>query len=381
MIYLDNAATTWPKPAAVLRACQAAMVEAGGNPGRSGHRLSLEAGRILEGTRKTLARLLGAPRHDRIAFTLNATYALNLALKGSLRPGDHVICGSMEHNAVARPLRALERSGVEVTKVRSSPEDGLDPDQVRAAFRTTTKVLVTSHASNVSGTLSPIRELGRLCREHEIRFIVDAAQTAGSVEIDMADMDIDILAFPGHKGLLGPQGTGGLALAEGIQLQTVIEGGTGTASESLDQPDGLPERLESGTQNTPGIAGLGAGASYVLDRGVREIREAEDRQCARLVDALWAMPGIRVLGPSPGRPRASVVSIEMDGVDCVELAAMLESAFDIAVRAGLQCAPSAHAELGTLPGGALRISPGPFTTDEEVTACLEAIGAIRSSLR
>ncbi|PKL23108.1 MAG: cysteine desulfurase [Spirochaetae bacterium HGW-Spirochaetae-3] len=381
MIYLDNAATSWPKPAEVLSAFRSAMADAGGNPGRAGHRLSLEASRRIEGSRRVLARLLGLPDPTRIVFTLNTTHALNMALKGSLRPGDHVICGSMEHNSVARPLHALERAGIEVTRVRSSPDDGLDPDRVKEALRVSTKAVVTCHASNVSGTVSPVRELGALCRAHGVRFIVDAAQTAGSLEIDMEAMGIDLLAFPGHKGLLGPQGTGGLAVARGIRLETLVEGGTGTASESLDQPEDLPERLESGTPNTPGIAALGAGAAFVLERGIGAIGAAEARHCAILVDSLSAMAGICVTGPSPGRPRASVVSIVMNGADCAELAAILDGSFGIAVRAGLHCAPAAHEELGTLPGGALRISPGAFTTDGDIEACLEAIEAIRRSFQ
>jgi len=355
------------------------MRESGGNPGRSGHRLALNAARDIRGARDTLATLFGIPDPDRIAFTLNATWAINVALKGLLEPGDHVICGSMEHNAVARPLRALERRGVIVTKVYSSPSTGLDPDAVRAAVRPETMLVATCHASNVSGAISPIAGLGALCRERGIAFLVDAAQSAGSIPIDVEAMRIDMLAFPGHKGLLGPQGTGGLYVAQSLELSTLIEGGTGSESRSVEQPMRMPDRFESGTPNTPGIAGLAAGTRYILERGAEAIGLAEAELCARLVDGLSRVRGVAVYGPPPGNPRASVVTISIAGVDPADAAAILDDSFGIASRAGLHCAPDAHEALGTLETGALRLSPGAFTSADEIDACVEAVSAIAAS--
>jgi cysteine desulfurase family protein len=376
VIYLDNAATSWPKPESVYDAVAKVMRESGGNPGRSGHRLALNAAREIRGARDALASLFGIVDPDRIAFTLNATWAINIALKGCLKPGDHVICGSMEHNAVARPLHTLERRGFLVSRVPSSPSTGLDPDAVRAAIRPDTRLVVTCHASNVSGAISPISEIGALCRGRGIVFLVDAAQSAGSIPIDVEAMCIDMLAFPGHKGLLGPQGTGGLYVSPSVALSTVIEGGTGSESRSLEQPDRMPDRFESGTPNTPGIAGLGAAARFVLERGVEAIGQVEAGLCARLADGLSRVPGVTVYGPSPGSPRASVVTISIAGIDPADAAAILDDSFGIASRAGLHCAPDAHESLGTLETGALRLSPGAFTSDEEIDACVNAIRAM-----
>lgn len=376
MIYLDNAATSWPKPESVYEAVARALRESGGNPGRSGHSLALKAGREIAVARQAVAALIGLHDPARLAFTLNATWALNIALKGVLKPGDHVISGSMEHNAVSRPLRALEARGIVVQKVPSSPSSGLDPDEVRRAIRPDTRALVTCHASNVGGAISPVAELGRLCRERGIVFIVDAAQSIGHIAIDVEAMGIDLLAFPGHKGLLGPQGCGGLYVAPSLTLSTIVEGGTGTESASLEQPLSMPDRLESGTPNTPGLAGLAAGAAYILGRGVEAIGRYEDELCSRLVGGLSEIASVRVFGPAPGQPRAPVVSIAIRGMDPTDVAAILDGSFGIACRAGLHCAPDAHAALGSLETGALRLSPGLFTTMEEIESCVKAVAAI-----
>ncbi len=344
--------------------------------GRWSHIFSLNAARELREARVALATMFGIQAPDRIAFTLNATWAANIALKGLLKAGDHVICGSMEHNALARPLRSLERRGVIVTKVSSSPSTGLDPDAVRAAIRPSTRLVGTCHASNVSGAISPIAEIGTLCREHGISFLVDAAQTAGGIPVDVEAMRIDLLVFPGHKGLLGPMGTGGLYIAPSVRLDTIIEGGTGSESRSLEQPEVMPDRFESGTPNTPGIAGLAAGARYLLDRGVAVIERIESEHSRRLIDGLAQIPGVVVYGPPPDSPRASVITITIDGVDPADAAAILEASFGIAARGGLHCAPDAHQELGTLERGALRLSPGVFTSDEELEACIRALASI-----
>ncbi|MDR2435410.1 MAG: aminotransferase class V-fold PLP-dependent enzyme [Treponema sp.] len=377
MIYLDNAATSWPKPERVYAAADRVLREESGNPGRSGHALSLAAGRRIEETRLCLARLFGAARPERIVFTLNTTDALNLAIKGILRPGDHVITGSMEHNSVARPLEALRARGVEYTKIPLCAVNGADPDAVKAAIRKNTRLAVFGHVSNVSGTVNPVAEIGAICRERGIPLLVDAAQSAGSAPIDVERMNIDLLAFPGHKGLLGPQGTGGLYITEGLVLSPLREGGTGSRSEELVQPEGLPGRYESGTQNTAGIAALGEGARFIMEEGVEKTEGREARLASRLIGGLRDIPGITLYGPPEGPRRKGVVSITLAGIDPAQASLILDNAFGIAVRAGLHCAPDGHRTLGTLDrGGTLRISVGFFNTDEDIDRCVEAIGAI-----
>src|SRR4030042_1812323 len=277
MIYLDNAATTCPKPETVYQAMDSVMRNIGASPGRSGHRLSIEEGRIIYETREALARLLGIDNPMQIVFTSNATEALNLALRGILHPGDHVITSSMEHNSVMRPLRALEREGVEITVVNCSPEGFLAPKDVERAIKPNTRLITLNHASNVVGTILPIAEVGQIAHHHGVLFMVDAAQTVGCYPIDVEAMNIDLLALSGHKGLYGAQGTGGLYLRRGIEreLQPLIYGGTGSQSEHEYQPDFLPDKYESGTPNTAGLAGLGAGVRFVLEHGVTEIQKRE----------------------------------------------------------------------------------------------------------
>ena len=263
MVYLDNAATSWPKPEAVYRAMVEFTKVNGANPGRSGHRMAVRASEKVMECRENLARLFSIPDPLRIVFTSNGTEAVNLALKGLLRPGDHVLLSGMEHNAVVRPLKKLESAGVELSVLKTDPEGRVDSADIAVKVRPNTKLLVVTHASNVTGTVNDLFSLGRLAKEHNIVFMVDAAQTAGNTPIHVGEAQIDLLAFPGHKGLLGPQGTGGLYVSEGITLDTLKEGGTGSLSESLDQPDFLPDRYESGTLNTPGIAGLnGSNSSW-----------------------------------------------------------------------------------------------------------------------
>jgi cysteine desulfurase family protein len=379
MIYLDNAATSWPKPESVYEAVNHCLREEGGNPGRSSHSLAIGAAREISAARSALSELFGIEDPLDLVFTLNTTWALNLAMKGVLKSGDHVISGSMEHNAVSRPLYALEKRGVEVSRVTSSPSTGLDPDAVRAAIKKNTKLVVTCHASNVSGAISPVAEIGALCRDRGVLFLVDAAQSSGSIPLDVGAMRIDLLAFPGHKGLLGPQGTGCLYIAPSLQLDTIVEGGTGVNSREAIQPEDPPERYESGTPNSPGIAGLCAGARYLLEAGVEAIGRREAALCERLVRSLGAIPGVTVLGPPPGAPRAAVVSLVVEGMQPEDAAAILDQAFGIASRAGLHCAPDAHAALGTLESGALRLSPGPFTSEEDIDTCVEALSSIAKS--
>ncbi len=374
MIYLDNAATTFPKPDSVYSAVTETLREYGGNPGRSGHKLSLAAGRIIEETRLLVAQLFHISKPEQVVFTLNTTDALNLALKGVLSAGDHVITSSMEHNSVSRPLEALKSIGVEYTKVPTSSEKGVRISDVEFAIKENTKLMVFTHISNVTGTENPISEIGGLCRKHGILFLVDAAQSAGIRPIDVQKMNIDLMAFPGHKGLLGPQGTGGLYIREGIEVMPLKQGGTGSHSELLSQPEQLPDRFESGTQNTPGLAGLAAGVKYIIDHDVEFVQEKETRLVNRFINGISELQGITIYGPPTGPKRSGVVSINFNGMDAVELSFILDNVFDIATRAGLHCSPDAHAMLGTLrSGGTLRFSIGSFNTDNDIDFCIDAL--------
>jgi len=376
MIYLDNAATSWPKPECVYEAVNRAMREWGGNPGRSGHKMSLAAGKVLEETRLLLARLFNADNPERIIFTLNATEAINLGLKGILQPGDHLVTGSMEHNSVSRPVEALKEMGITVTKVKTSPLTGINPVDVENAIQENTRMVVLNHASNVTGTLNPIAEIGDICRRHGVVFLVDAAQTAGIVPIDVQKMNISLLAFPGHKGLFGPQGVGGLYIAEDLCLKPLKQGGTGSESKSLLQPLFSPDRYESGTPNMPGIAGLGAGVRFILEQGIDRIRHKEHLLMTKLLSGLHNISRIIVFGPDTPEKRAAVVSIQIKGMDSLEAAMILDQAFEIAVRAGLHCAPDAHRTLGTLENGTIRISLSYYNSEEEIDILLQAVAAI-----
>jgi len=374
LIYLDNAATSFPKPESVFDAVTKAMREECGNPGRSGHKLSLSAGRIIDEARLLCARLFCAESPDTIVFTSNATAALNIAIKGILEPGDHVITSAFEHNSVSRPLHSLEQLGVTVTKLPMDISDGLSVHDIKKAVRPNTKLVVCSHVSNVTGTANDIAAIGALCREQGIPFLVDAAQSAGVRAIDVQSMCVDMLAFPGHKGLLGPQGTGGLYIKPGLELKTIIQGGTGSTSESLMQPDKTPEKFESGTPNTPGLAGLAAGIRFILEHGIEKIEERETELVNRLIDGIIGIGGVRMIGPGAGKGRSGVVSVCFDSMAPAEAALTLDAAFNIAARSGLHCARDAHESIGTLEtGGTLRISPGYFNTEEDIDNCLTAL--------
>ena len=373
-VYLDNAATSFPKPESVYEAVNLAMREEGGNPGRSGHRYSAAAGKAVGEARNLCARLFSAESAANIIFTNNATSAINLALYGFLNPGDHVITSDMEHNSVTRPLRDLEGNGVAFTKLRTDICCGLNAGEIKKAVRANTRLVVCSHITNVTGTVSDISSIGAFCAENGLAFLVDAAQSAGTRHICVKN--IDMLAFTGHKGLLGPQGTGGLYVRTGIRLKHIVRGGTGTLSESLDQPDAMPAGYESGTVNAPGIAGLGAGVRFILERGENAIRKRETELTNKLIEGISAMDGLRLVGPGAGQNRGSAVSVCFDRLSPSEAANILDSSFNIAVRGGLQCNADAHASLGTLAdGGVLRISPNYFNTEEDIDHCLMALDA------
>lgn len=384
MIYFDNAATSWPKPPCVGEAMMRFMREAGANPGRGSHHLALEAGRAVYRAREAVARIANMPNPLRVVFTANVTEALNLALRGLLQPGHHVVTSSIEHNAVMRPLRALERDGVSVTVVPCSPTGRLDPADVRAALRPETALIVLNHASNVIGTLTPLAEVGTIAREHGIPFLVDTAQTAGAVPLDMAAMQIDLLAFTGHKALLGPMGTGGLILAEGFdeaRLEPLVRGGTGSNSEWEEQPSFLPDKFESGTPNAVGLAGLEASVNWVLERSVETIRAHEMALTALLLDGLAEIPGVTLYGPRDPTLQVATVSWNIEGLDPGLVGLRLEEEFGILCRVGLHCSPAAHRTIGTYPKGTVRFGLGAMNTQEEVLEAIKAVYTLAKEAR
>jgi len=370
--YLDNGATSFPKPAAVAAAMSHFLLEVGGSPGRSGHRLSQEAARVVFECREALAALFGAPDSRRIAFTLNATQALNTAIYGLLRPGDRVLTTAMEHNSTMRPLRDLERRGVISLEVL--PCDGagrLDLGRLGSALRTRPRLLAAVHASNVSGAILPLREVGAMTRAAGTLLLVDAAQSAGALPIDVEADGVDLLAFTGHKALFGPQGTGGLWARPGVEPEPLFRGGTGSNSELEEQPEFWPDRLESGTQNAVGIAGLLAGVSFIAETDLARIRAHEVALTQRLLDGLRDIDGITVYGPERAADRSPATSVTFAGLVPSEAGFLLEEGFGVLTRVGLHCAPAAHRTLGTYPQGTVRFAPGFFTTKEDIDVALE----------
>jgi cysteine desulfurase family protein len=377
MIYLDNAATSWPKPESVYQTMDEFLRTKGGNPGRGSHSMAVAAREVVEETRMLVARLINAPEKDRIIFTLNCTDALNLGLKGLLKLGDHVITSCIGHNSLVRPLRKLEQQGVKVTRLPPSPDTGVVSVQdIEEAIIRGTKLVVVTHASNVTGGLQPIEEYGATARKHNLIFMVDAAQTAGKYTIDVRAANIDLLAFSGHKGLLGPPGTGVLYVGERVDLDSLREGGTGSHSELEEQPLDLPYRYESGTVNSVGISGLGAGLKYIFSEGLEKIRAHEQFLTDRLIEGLSHIPRITLYTAKDSAKQAAIISFNIEGYEPGEVGAILDQAFDIKIRTGLHCAPAAHKTLGTYPLGTIRLSPGYFNTAEDINLTLEAVKKI-----
>jgi len=379
MIYFDNAATSWPKPPQVKEAMVKFMDEVGANPGRSGHFRSIEAARIVFETREALSVLFHVKDSSRIVFTLNATESINLALKGLLKPGDHVITSSMEHNSVMRPLRDLEKKGIALSIVPCSKEGMLDSHEVEGKIQSNTKMVVLNHASNVTGTLLPVEEVGSIVRKHNLLFLVDAAQTAGVCPIDIEKDHIDLLAFTGHKSLYGPQGTGGLVIGERInekEMAPLKQGGTGSRSEFEEQPDFLPDCFESGTPNGVGLAGLLAGVQFVLEKGVEEIRQNEMALVEKLIMGLKKIPRVELYGPELQEDRIATVSFNFAHFPPSEGALRLEREFGILCRPGLHCAPAAHRTIGTFPEGTVRFGLSAFNTEAEIETAIQAVSLI-----
>ncbi len=378
MIYLDNAATSFPKPETVYQALDAFARSNLANPGRAGHKMALAAERALDDGRHLLNQFFHGEAPERFIFTLNCTDALNMAFKGVLQAGDHVITTDLEHNSVSRPLRAMELEGkISLTRIKADGGGTIDPDAIRKAIRPKTRMIAQTHASNVLGTVQPITEIGRIAREHDLLFLVDAAQTAGVIPIDVQALFIDLLAFPGHKSLFGPTGTGALYVGPRAKVHAWREGGTGGDSSSETQPREYPYFLEGGTPNVLGVAGLSAGVKWVQEQGVEKIHRGE----AELIEYLWRkldeIGGYKVFGHRDHAQRVGTLSFRSETLPATELGGILDQAFDIAVRPGLHCAPYIHKSIGTFPDGTVRVSPGPFTTKAEIDVLAQALAEVK----
>ncbi len=383
MIYLDNAATSFPKPEPVYQALDRFARTSLANPGRAGHRMAVAAERTLDDARHRLNQLFGGESPERWILTMNCTDGLNLAIKGIVRPGDHVVTTDLEHNSISRPLRAMEKAGtIRLTRVAS--RDGyVTPEEIAAALTPETSLVAMTHAANVLGTVQPIERIAPLVKAAGALFLVDAAQSAGVVPINVRSIGIDFLAFPGHKALYGPTGTGALYVGPRTdgRLRAWREGGTGGDSSSETQPEQLPFLLEGGTPNVLGVAGLIAGIEWVQSRGQDQLREHEVGLLRRVVDWVESAEGWKVAGRwDPATHVGALSLITPEGLPPQDLGSILDTSFDIAVRPGLHCAPYIHRSLGTFPDGTLRVSPGPFTTVDEVDSLLRALAEITAGV-
>ena len=374
MLYLDNAATSYPKPESVYNELNGYLEREGANPGRGNYQFAFQTEKTIEATRLLAGQFFGMPDHHRVIFTLNGTDSLNIAIKGTVQPGDHVITSLLEHNSVSRPLKQLEENQViTLTQIPFSTEGFVDPNDFRKAITSRTRLITLLHASNVLGTIQPITEIGKICRENNLLFLVDAAQTAGIIPIDMSTSHIDLLACPGHKSLLGPTGIGLLLIGDRASLSPWREGGTGTHSENPRQPKELPYLLESGTPNTLGIAGLRAGMQLVIREGFDKIRSHDQKLLSQLVTMLVEKKECQLYGSLDIDQRVGSLAINWKNYTSSEVGAILDESFQIAVRPGLHCAPYVHRYLKTAPEGLIRISPGYFNAMEDIYECCEAL--------
>jgi cysteine desulfurase family protein len=382
-IYLDNAATSWPKPEVVYAVVDDYQRNVGAPTGRSGYTEAAYVTREVEGARRHVARLLGVRNPAHLAFGLNGTDSINLAIHGLLRSGDHVVTSVVEHNSVLRPLDHLERSGaIQVTRVACDLQGFVDAGDIRAAMRPETALVVLAHASNVTGALQPIEDVGEIARAAGALFLVDAAQTVGHMPLAVDDLPVDLLAASGHKGLLGPLGTGVLYVRAGIEqrLNSVRQGGTGTFSDEDRQPTTMPGKYESGNLNVPGILGLGAAADFLYGRGLPLLRKQFEELTGRLIEGLRNVPGVRIHGPCRPEQQVGLVSVSLEGYDPQEVAAILDASHRVQTRPGLHCSPRMHRVLGTLgSGGAIRFSLGVFNTASHVDTAVAAVGEIAAA--
>lgn len=380
MIYFDNAATTFPKPRSVSKNMVYFMERWGANPGRGGHRLSRIAGQKLREARENIADFFNIVDYKRLIFTLNDTYALNMAIHGTLNPGDHVITTVYEHNSILRPLTKLSKSGVAVTVLDGNMKGEISFKQLTESLQPNTKMIATCIASNALGNIMPIEEIGRICREANILFLVDGAQGAGVLPVNVERMHIDLLAVPGHKSLYGPMGTGCLYIGERAEVNELIQGGTGTVSEKMDQPHDFPTRYESGTLNAVGIWGLNAGVNFVRKTGMDRIRRHEDRITEYLIQGLSCINGVRIMGEEM-KERLPIIQFNIRDINSLKVAKLLDRKYNIATRGGLHCAPLYHKMAGTIKQGSVRVSPGYFNTREEAARFIKAVRGIARELR
>ena len=378
-IYLDNAATSWPKPEAVYQAVEHYQRYLGAPAGRGGYAEAVEVSRAVEECRRRVARFVGLDDAARLVFAFNGTDALNLAIHGLLQPGDHVVTTVVEHNSVLRPLEFLRRAGMITVSIAPCDSRGyVDPDAIRTAMQPTTRMVAVSHASNVTGAVQDVAAIAEIAHRQQAFVLCDAAQTVGHLEVDMRKLDVDLLATSGHKGLLGPLGTGvlGMTARAADALRSVRQGGTGTQSEDMRQPEVLPSKFESGNLNVPGLLGLAAGVEYLERQTAAKLETQGDILVRRFVEGFSKLDGVRVLGPTADTPRVPLVSIVLAGYDPQEAASILDAAYRVQVRSGLHCAPEMHRALGTERGGSLRFSAGPFNTLDDVDVAVRAVAEI-----
>ena len=378
LIYLDNGATSYPKPEAVYSFMDSFFREFGVNPGRSGYDMCMETGALVDNTRRMLADFFGGKDPNRLCFGYNSTDALNLIIFGLLKTGDHAISTTLEHNSVLRPLYHQNTlNGVEVENVRFDTKGFVDPDDIKQKIKTNTRLVIINHASNVIGTVQPLEAIGRICREHGVPFAIDASQSAGKVPIDIEKLNIDILAFTGHKSLLGPTGIGGLYVREGVDIRHTRAGGTGVRSAHRMHLDEYPYRLEYGTGNVMGIAGLHAGLKWIAQKGIDQIHAHEMKLVRMLRNGLKALAGVTLHCQDDLTDHISVLSFNIDGMEALDTGTFLDGEYNIACRTGLHCAPLVHEQLGTDQiGGSVRIGIGPFNTEDHIKTTIEAVSEI-----
>ena len=375
-VYLDNAATSSKKPESVKKAILNYYENIGASPGRGGYNDSIKAGRIILESRSKLADFFNVPKPEQIVFTHNVTYALNMGLKGILKPNDHVITTTMEHNSVLRPLKGLEQKGIiEVDYIQCANDGTLNPKKIQNYIKNNTKLIVITYASNVTGTLMPVQEIADIAKNNDVYFFLDTAQAAGAYQIDFQKLKTDFLAFTGHKGLMGPPGTGGFAVSQKLakNMDSLIEGGTGSISDQEYQPDFLPDKFESGTLNTPGIAGLKAGIEFIETKGLDNIRQHELKLAKMFIEGLKQIADINIYGPANINKQAPTISIDYKDRDLGKLSYILDDKYGIMTRSGLHCAPFAHKTIGSFPEGTLRFSIGYFNTENEINYSLEIL--------